>query len=73
MSLSYPSQRSTCSKHRAINAANIDQRHLAATGVGATSCARHYCFVPNSVVDFQKGERSVDMDRHRPDTDESFL
>jgi hypothetical protein len=30
---------------------------LQATGVGACACARHGCFVPHSVVDFQKGER----------------
>ncbi|KAI5998479.1 hypothetical protein EDC04DRAFT_2872174 [Pisolithus marmoratus] len=26
-------------------------------GIGATACAWHGCFVPHSVVDFQKGER----------------
>ncbi|KAG1859409.1 hypothetical protein C8R48DRAFT_673951 [Suillus tomentosus] len=31
--------------------------NLRATGVGATACARHGCFVPHAVVDFQKGER----------------
>jgi len=28
-----------------------------ATGIGACACARHGCFLPNSVVDFQKGEK----------------
>jgi hypothetical protein len=28
-------------------------------GVGAAACPRHGCFVPHSVVDFQKGERCV--------------
>ena len=30
-----------------------------ATGIGATACARHGCFVPHTVVDFQLGERLV--------------
>ncbi|KAG2078324.1 hypothetical protein BDR04DRAFT_998436, partial [Suillus decipiens] len=36
-----------------------------ATGVGATACAHHGCFVPHSVVDFQKGEwqsRHINVD-----------
>ncbi|KAI5982238.1 hypothetical protein EDD15DRAFT_2378086 [Pisolithus albus] len=49
-------ERSTCSNHRAINAANINKPNLRSTGIGATACARHGCFVPHSVVDFQKGE-----------------
>ncbi|KAG0695343.1 hypothetical protein DFH29DRAFT_814295, partial [Suillus ampliporus] len=51
--------KSTCSNHRAVNATNIQRSNLRATGVGATACARHGCFVPHAVVDFQKGERSV--------------
>ncbi|KAG1718781.1 hypothetical protein EDB19DRAFT_1899080 [Suillus lakei] len=42
-----------------VNAANVQRSNLRATGVGATACARHGCFVPHAVVDFQKGERSV--------------
>ncbi|KAI6036179.1 hypothetical protein BKA83DRAFT_4120066 [Pisolithus microcarpus] len=30
--------------------------------IGATACARHGCFVPHSVVDFQKGERYMNTD-----------
>ncbi|KAG2070067.1 hypothetical protein BDR04DRAFT_1118593 [Suillus decipiens] len=48
---------SSCSNHQAINAANISRSNLQTTGVGATACARHGCFVPHSIVDFQKGER----------------
>ncbi|KAI6126959.1 hypothetical protein F5141DRAFT_1200632 [Pisolithus sp. B1] len=55
-------ERSTCSNHRAINAANINQSNLRSTGIGATACARHGCFVPHSVVDFQKGERYMNTD-----------
>lgn len=32
------------------------------TGIGASACARHGCFAPGSVVDFQKGERQMNMD-----------
>lgn len=52
-------KKSSCSNHRAVNASNVQRSNLRATGVGATACARHGCFVPHSVVDFQKGERLV--------------
>ncbi|KAI5985315.1 hypothetical protein EDC04DRAFT_2913872 [Pisolithus marmoratus] len=55
-------ERSTCSNHRAINAANINKSNLQSTRIGATACAQHGCFVPHSVVDFQKGERYMNMD-----------
>jgi len=42
-----------------VNQTNTNRSNLEATGVGTTACARHGCFVPTSVVDFQKGERSV--------------
>ncbi|KAG1906569.1 uncharacterized protein F5891DRAFT_901580, partial [Suillus fuscotomentosus] len=50
------------SNHRAVNAANVQRSNLRATGVGATACSRHGCFVPHAVVDFQKGERQMNMD-----------
>ena len=40
-----------------MNYVNNSQAHLTSTGIGATACARHGCFFPNSVVDFQRGER----------------
>ncbi|KAG0691507.1 hypothetical protein DFH29DRAFT_986263 [Suillus ampliporus] len=55
-------EKSTCSNHWAVNAANVQRSNLRATGVGATACARHGCFVPHAVVDFQKGERHMNMD-----------
>ncbi|KAI6007908.1 hypothetical protein EDC04DRAFT_2907519 [Pisolithus marmoratus] len=55
-------ERSTCSNHRAINAANINKSNLQSTGIGAIACAQHGCFVPHSVVDFQKGERYMNTD-----------
>ncbi|KAG1803238.1 uncharacterized protein BJ212DRAFT_1245414, partial [Suillus subaureus] len=54
--------KSTCSNHWAVNATNIQRSNLRATGVGATACARHGCFVPHTVVDFQKGEWHMNMD-----------
>lgn len=50
-------QRATCANHKAVNQANSNRKNLEATGVGACACARHGCFVPHAVVDFQKGER----------------
>ncbi|KAI6007748.1 hypothetical protein F5J12DRAFT_892618 [Pisolithus orientalis] len=55
-------ERSTCNNHRAINAANINKSNLWSTGIGATACAWHGCFVPHSVVDFQKGEKYMNTD-----------
>ncbi|KAG1786721.1 uncharacterized protein HD556DRAFT_1414001 [Suillus plorans] len=31
-------------------------------GIGGVACARHGCFVPHSMVDFQKGKRQMNMD-----------
>ena len=49
-------QKSTCSDHKAVNRVNTTQGHLQATWIGAVACARHGCFFPQSVVDFQKAE-----------------
>jgi len=40
-----------------MNAANLNRKSRDATGIGACACARHGCFIPHTVVDFQKGER----------------
>lgn len=51
-------QKPSCRNHRAITAANSNnRRNLDATGVVASCCARHGCFIPTSVCDMQKGER----------------
>jgi hypothetical protein len=50
-------QKITCNDYSAIDKANLLRQHLIYTGIGAAACARHGCFVPHSVVDFQKGER----------------
>ncbi|KAG2105107.1 uncharacterized protein F5147DRAFT_775427 [Suillus discolor] len=55
-------QRSDCNNHRAVNQANASRQRLEATSIGACACARHGCFVPHSMVDFQKGERQMNMD-----------
>ncbi|KAI6142713.1 hypothetical protein BKA82DRAFT_4017955 [Pisolithus tinctorius] len=51
-------EKSACNNHKAINQANAQRGRLHSTGIGATACARHGCFYPHSVVDFQKGESS---------------
>ncbi|KAH9022520.1 hypothetical protein EDB83DRAFT_2231091 [Lactarius deliciosus] len=55
------SQPSTCNTYRAIEQANSSCPHLDVTGIRATACC-HGFFVPTSVVDFQKGERQINMD-----------
>src|SRR5882724_5884467 len=55
----YFTQRSTCHNHKAINAVNTHQNNLESTGIGACAFARHGCFVPHLVVEFQKGQRYV--------------
>ena len=37
----------------------MNRSNLRATGIGATACARHGCFVLHCVVDFNKGEQYV--------------
>ena len=48
-------KKSTCHDHCAVNNVNKHGGHLESTGIGATACI-HGAFVPDSVVDFQKGE-----------------
>jgi len=52
-----PVKKSNCTNHRAVDQANVNRHNLHATGIGACACARHGCFIPHTVVDFQKGER----------------
>ncbi|KAI6153188.1 hypothetical protein BKA82DRAFT_3919681, partial [Pisolithus tinctorius] len=54
--------KSICNNHRAISQANTAQGKLHVTGIGATACAQHGCFYPHCDVDFQKGERQLNMD-----------
>ncbi|KAH9829298.1 uncharacterized protein C8Q71DRAFT_718422 [Rhodofomes roseus] len=55
-------EQSSCHAHRAVNQANADRHDMEATGIGAVACGRHGCFIPHAVVDFQKGERQMNMD-----------
>ncbi|KAG1871356.1 hypothetical protein DFJ58DRAFT_713869 [Suillus subalutaceus] len=55
-------QRSECNNHRAVNQANATCHGLEAMGISGCACARHGCFVPHAMVDFQKGERQMNMD-----------
>ncbi|KAG1720292.1 hypothetical protein EDB19DRAFT_1836061 [Suillus lakei] len=55
-------QRSDCNNHQAVNQANASRQRLEATNIGGCACAWHGCFVPHSMVDFQKGERQMNMD-----------
>jgi methylaspartate ammonia-lyase len=48
-------KQSTCHEYCAVNNVNKYGGHLKSTGISATACI-HGAFVPNSVVDFQKGE-----------------
>jgi Kyakuja-Dileera-Zisupton transposase len=50
-------QKSKCHNHKAINGAHSKREHLDATGIAAVACARHGCFYPAAVCDFQVGER----------------
>ncbi|EAU86504.2 hypothetical protein CC1G_10226 [Coprinopsis cinerea okayama7 len=56
------SEAPTCHEHRAIADKSKVRKGLDATGIGAIACMRHGAFAPGSVVDFQKGERQVNMD-----------
>ncbi|KAG2021211.1 hypothetical protein CC2G_006466 [Coprinopsis cinerea AmutBmut pab1-1] len=53
---------STCNEHRAVADKNKAHKGYDATGIGALACARHGAFLPSSLVDFQKGERQINMD-----------
>ncbi|KAI6141233.1 hypothetical protein BKA82DRAFT_4362346 [Pisolithus tinctorius] len=54
--------KSDCNNHWAVNQANAQRNKLELTGIGGCACARHGCFVPHAMVDFQKGEQQVNMD-----------
>ncbi|KDQ49400.1 hypothetical protein JAAARDRAFT_143479, partial [Jaapia argillacea MUCL 33604] len=52
----------TCNNHQTITLGNMSHKHLQVTGIGAAACARHGAFCPHSCVNFQKGERQMNMD-----------
>ncbi|KAI6042078.1 hypothetical protein EDC04DRAFT_2564782 [Pisolithus marmoratus] len=53
---------SDCNNHHAISQANHNRGQLASMGIGGCACDRHGCFIPHSMVDFQKGKQQVNMD-----------
>ncbi|KAF6751956.1 hypothetical protein DFP72DRAFT_1070661 [Ephemerocybe angulata] len=55
--------KSTCSRHDAVNLADVSPgQGYAATGVATVECARHNMKRPSAVCDLQKGERYCNMD-----------
>ncbi|EAU81208.2 hypothetical protein CC1G_09452 [Coprinopsis cinerea okayama7 len=52
----------TCHEHRAVADKSKTHKGCDVTGIGALACMRHGAFAPGSVVDFQKGERQMNMD-----------
>ncbi|KAH9474184.1 hypothetical protein JR316_0013534 [Psilocybe cubensis] len=52
----------TCHNYHAQKAENRVSPGKRVRGIGAHACARHGCFCPNSVVDFDKGEKQMHMD-----------
>ncbi|KAF6740893.1 hypothetical protein DFP72DRAFT_996362 [Ephemerocybe angulata] len=54
--------KSTCSRHDAVNLADVSPgQGYAASGVATVECARHNMKRPSAVCDLQKGERLVIM------------
>ncbi|KAH6888206.1 hypothetical protein BKA70DRAFT_1443191 [Coprinopsis sp. MPI-PUGE-AT-0042] len=55
-------QKPNCHDHRAIADRWKGMKGCDATGIGSVACMRHGCFVPCATVDFQKGERQMNID-----------
>ncbi|KAJ3500512.1 hypothetical protein NMY22_g19238 [Coprinellus aureogranulatus] len=56
-------EKSNCSRHDAVNLADIRPGHgYAASGVGTVECTRHNMKRPSAVGDLQKGEKYFNMD-----------
>ena len=55
-------QAATCHRHRAQLNSEVAHNSADCSGIGGHSCARHGCFAPGSLVNFQKGERQMNMD-----------
>ncbi|KAG2746309.1 hypothetical protein P692DRAFT_20739519 [Suillus brevipes Sb2] len=49
---SHSSERSECNNYRAVNQTNTSRHKLEATGIRGCACARHGCFMPNSMINF---------------------
>ncbi|KAJ3503018.1 hypothetical protein NMY22_g18393 [Coprinellus aureogranulatus] len=56
-------EKSNCSRHDAVNLADVRPGHgYAASGVGTVECTRHNMKRPSAVGDLQRGERYWNMD-----------
>ncbi|CAA7269662.1 unnamed protein product [Cyclocybe aegerita] len=55
-------QTATCSRYRAQDGADAEHNGTNQTGNAGHCCAHHGAMVPGSSVDFQKGERQMNMD-----------
>ena len=55
-------QKPTCHSHKAQRDGDKVTAGRRVRGIGAHACARHGCFCPSSVVDFELGERQICMD-----------
>lgn len=56
-------QKAPCqNQFRAIELAMMGSKACDVTGIVAIACARHGCFVPNSIADLYKGEQQKNVD-----------
>src|SRR5260221_2730517 len=55
-------QTPSCPRHRAQLNGAVPHNPADCKGLGGRACARHGCFAPGSLVNFQKGERQMNMD-----------
>jgi len=57
-----PPVKPTCHRHRAQLNGEVSHNSADCSGIGGHCCARHGCFAPGSLVNFQKGEQQLNMD-----------
>ena len=55
-------QKPSCHRHRVQLNGETPHNSADCSGIGGHSCAQHGCFAPGSLVNFQKGERQMNMD-----------
>ena len=55
-------QAATCHRHRVQLNSEVAHNSADCSGIGGHSCARHGCFAPGSLVNFQKRKRQMNMD-----------
>ncbi|KAF8949803.1 hypothetical protein BDZ97DRAFT_1609005, partial [Flammula alnicola] len=52
----------TCNEHRAVLDRSKPHKGCDVTEIGAFACLQHGCYCPGSIVDFQVGERQMNVD-----------